>query len=78
MEIQLYTKPGCPYCEKAQQVLEITKLDHSIFTLDEQFTIEEFKSIFGDKTYFPQIIIDKEKIGGCVELVKYLRKNNLV
>lgn len=79
MKFTIYSKNGCPYCVKIKQVLEMAKLDHLIYTLDQDFTREEFYSKFGRGSTFPQIILnDQKNIGGCTETVKFLKENKIV
>ena len=33
----VYSKDGCPYCVKVIQVLELAKLSHRVYKLDEDF-----------------------------------------
>lgn len=79
MKFIVYSKNGCPYCEKIQKVLEISNLDHTIYYLDEDFTKEQFWEQFGEQKSFPQVILnDGISIGGCVETVKFLKENNII
>ena len=78
MNFAVYTKDGCPYCEKVKQVLALTDLNYVVYNLDKDFTKEEFYSEFGEGSTFPQVICDDKKLGGCVDTVKYLREMNLV
>ena len=78
MNFAVYTKDGCPYCEKVKQVLALTDLNYVVYNLDKDFTKEEFYAEFGEGSTFPQVICDDKKLGGCVDTVKYLREMNLV
>jgi glutaredoxin len=79
MKFTVYSKKGCPYCEKIQKVLEISNLEHVVYFLDENFTKEDFLNEFGENTSFPQVILnDQVRLGGCVETVKYLKENEIV
>lgn len=78
MNFAVYTKNGCPYCEKVKQVLALTNLNYVVYNLDKDFTREEFYAEFGEGSTFPQVICDDKKLGGCVDTVKYLREMNLV
>lgn len=79
MKFTVYSKKGCPYCEKIQKVLEITNLEHVVYFLDENFTKEDFFNEFGEDTSFPQIILDDTvRLGGCIETVKYLKEKEIV
>lgn len=79
MRFTIYSKEGCPYCERIEKVLTLANLDYKKYSLDENFTKEEFYSEFGVGSTFPQVILnDTEHIGGCVDTVKYLKEKNLV
>lgn len=79
MKFTVYSKDGCPYCTKVQQVLEMAKLQHVVYKLGTDFTREEFYSEFGQGSTFPQVILnDLEHIGGCSDTVQFLREQSLV
>jgi glutaredoxin len=79
MKFTVYSKNGCPYCTKIKQVLELAKLEHVVYTLDENFTKEQFYAEFGQGSTFPQVILnDQEHLGGCTDTVKYLKEQSLV
>ena len=72
-------KNGCPYCDKVKQVLELSKLEHVIYKLDEDFDRSGFYSQFGNGSTFPQVVVnDLQHLGGCTETVKYPKENELV
>jgi len=79
MKFTVYSKDGCPYCTKIQQVLVLANLQHVVYKLGTDFTREEFYAEFGQGSTFPQVILDDEhQIGGCTDTVKYLKENNFV
>lgn len=78
MKFTVYSKDGCPYCTKVKQVLELTKLQYVVYNLNDDFTKEQFYSEFGEGSTFPQVICDDQKLGGCVDTVKFLQEKNLV
>ena len=73
----IYSMPGCSYCRQVKQLMELTEQKHVVYTLDEDFTIEEFESNFNTRL-FPQVVYNEQHIGGCQETVAYLREQNLV
>ena len=75
--ITIYSKNGCPYCEKFIAIAEYEDLKHVVYKLDRDFTREEFINKFGEGTTFPQITLDGETLGGCKESIKYLRENKI-
>jgi len=73
----IYSMPGCGYCRKGKELMEITNQEHVIYTLNEDFTIDEFTAEFNTK-YFPQVVHNEKHIGGAAETVAYFREQNLV
>jgi glutaredoxin len=78
MKFTVYSKDGCPYCSKVEQVLQLASLDYVVYKLGENFTREQFYAEFGQGSTFPQVIVNDEHIGGCTDTVQYLKENNLV
>jgi len=78
MTFTVYSKDGCPYCTKVQQVLELAEVKHVIYKLNRDYTREEFYDKFGKGSTFPRVVKDDTLIGGCTETVKYLREQKLV
>ena len=73
MEVEIYSKTHCGYCERAKMRLQ--KYNPKIHMLDQDYTREEFSTKFPHAKTFPQIIINNEKIGGFHELEKWLAFN---
>jgi len=79
MKFTVYSKDGCPYCDKIKQVLQLTNLEHVVYNLDEDFTRTQFYAEFGNESTFPQVILnDQDHLGGCLSTVQYLQEQNLV
>ncbi len=78
MKFTVYSKENCPYCTKVKQVLELTNQQFVVYTLDLDFSREDFYSEFGQGSTFPQVIVDDKKIGGSVDTVKYLQENKVI
>ena len=78
MTFTVYSRDGCPYCTKVEQVLQLAESKYVIYKLNRDFTREEFYEKFGKGTTFPRVIKDDTLIGGCTETVKYLREQKLV
>ena len=78
MNFTVYSREGCPYCTKIQQVLQLAELRHVIYKLDRDFDRESFYEQFGQGSTFPQVVLNGDNLGGCSETVKYLQENKLV
>jgi len=74
----IYSKDGCPYCEKIQEVMKLAKLSHVIYKLDEHFTKDGFFGQFGEGSTFPQVVLNGDNLGGCTDTVKYLKEMSMV
>ena len=78
MTFTVYSRDGCPYCTKVEQVLQLAEIKYVIYKLNRDFTREEFYEKFGKGTTFPRVIKDDTLIGGCTETVQYLKEQKLV
>lgn len=82
MTFTVYSKKGCPYCDKIKVVLSDLSVRKgcpiTCYELDTHFTREEFYAEFGDGSTFPQVIVEDKHIGGCSDTVKYLSENSLL
>ena len=81
MSFTVYSKKGCPYCDKIKMVLGDLSVKKGYpvicYELGTEFTREEFYAEFGEGSTFPQVVFDKKNIGGCSDTVKYLQENNM-
>ena len=74
----VFSKDGCPYCNKIEQVMELSGLNYVIYKLDKNFDKKSFYGEFGEGSTFPQVIMNGKKLGGCSDTVKYLQEKQLV
>ena len=77
MNFAVYSKDGCPYCDKMKQVMDLTKLSYVVYNLGEHFDRKSFQDEFGRGTTFPQVVVDGKKLGGCVDTIEFLRENKI-
>ena len=78
MNFAVYSKKGCPYCEKIKQVLDLTKLSYVVYNLGEHFDKKSFYDEFGEGSTFPQVIVDGQKLGGCIDSIKFLQEKRVI
>jgi glutaredoxin len=78
MTYTVYSKDGCPFCTKVEQVLQLTEQPYVVLKLGRDYTREEFYSKFGRGSTFPRVVLGEQLLGGCTETVKYLKENNIV
>jgi len=75
--IIIYSKSGCPYCEKIKQVMELEEVQHMTYELDRDFTREEFYDKFGEGSTFPQLTLNDIHLGGCQESIKHMQREQI-
>lgn len=77
MQIELFSKPDCNFCEIAEDNLQRKKLKYSKKILDENYEIKDVEEITGkskDDIIFPVCVVDGEYIGNAKDLHMYIRK----
>tara|TARA_R100000406_G_C3095382_1_gene120584 strand:+ start:710 stop:952 length:243 start_codon:yes stop_codon:yes gene_type:complete len=78
MNFAVYSKKGCPYCEKIKKVLDLTKTSYVVYNLGEHFDKKSFYDEFGEGSTFPQVIVDGQKLGGCIDSIKFLQEKKVI
>ena len=78
MNFAVYTKDGCPFCDRIKQVLTLAKLNYVVYDLGTDFQRDEFYEQFGVGATFPQVTCNGKDLGGCTDTVKYLKEHNFV
>lgn len=78
MKAIVYSKVGCPYCDKVERILEALKIEHTILYLGRDYDREFFIEKFSNATTFPQVYIDNKYVGGAKETVNFLREKKVV
>jgi glutaredoxin 3 len=81
MKFVVYSKPNCPYCEKAKMTLTNKGYDWAENKLGTDFDRDEMMEMFPQARTFPQVVLLEEggntNIGGYDELVKWLSVKEL-
>ena len=78
MNFTIFSKEGCPYCDKIKEVLELTESKYVVYTLDTHFDKKSFYGEFGEGSTFPQVVCDGNKLGGSSETIKFLQENKII
>ena len=75
MEVIIYSKTNCGYCDRAK--LKLQKYNPKINMLDVDYTKEDFFEKFPAAKTFPQIVINNKHVGGYHDLEKWLAFNTV-
>ncbi len=78
VEVEIYTRPWCPYCLKAKTMLKNKGVDYREIDIDRapQRRAEMIERS-GGRTTVPQIFIDGRAIGGADDLASLERAGRL-
>ena len=75
--VTIYTKPYCPYCMAALDLLEKKGADFTeIVASNDPAKRQEMRDRSGGYTY-PQIVVGDRHIGGCDDMMALERKGEL-
>lgn len=69
--VSLFTKPGCPFCAKAKQMLRDNGMQYEEISLGKDATTVSLRAVTGRATV-PQVFIGGRHIGGSEELEAFL------
>lgn len=75
MDIVVYTKTGCKYCEDTKNVLRSRNLRFTEQKLGEDFTREYILSKYPYAKTFPIVVVDGYHIGGYEQLIVKLNED---
>ena len=70
--VSLFTKPGCPFCTKAKQMLLDRGIQYEEIVLGQDATTVSLRAMTGRATV-PQVFIGGRHIGGSDDLEKFFR-----
>ena len=68
--VSIVTKPGCPYCAKAKDLLQKKGIQYEELVLGKDLTAVSLHALSGELTV-PQVFIDGKLIGGSDKLQEH-------
>jgi glutaredoxin len=79
MNIVIYSKPNCPWCVKAKELMNKLNLNYDEKVLDVDYTRDELKQLMPENLPLtvPQIFVYNKRIGGYEDFVEYCDNHNL-
>jgi glutaredoxin len=72
MNVVIYGKKQCPFCDKAKMVCEQRGFDYEYYEMDKDFTLEFIQFKFPSAKTFPQIIVDGTHVGGYTDMMELI------
>ena len=85
MDIVIYTKPNCPWCVKAKELMKKLHLEYSEKILDVDYTRDELRELVNGSApvsmtpplTVPQIFVYNKRVGGYEDFVEYCDNHGL-
>ena len=78
VRVEMYVKTTCPYCYRAQRLLDDKGVTYETYVLDWGSPLrEEMIQRAGGRTTVPQIFINGRHVGGCDDLYALERQGTL-
>jgi|TARA_A100001391_G_scaffold33643_1_gene18252 glutaredoxin 3 len=72
MKAVVWSKPACPFCVKAKNLLQSKGIEYEEKNIAEGHKIQDLLEAVPNAKTMPQIWLDDKHIGGYYELVKSL------
>lgn len=73
MQIDVYSRSGCSWCEKAKSYLTRNQIPYNEIIVGTDITVENVKEKFPGVTTLPIILLDNVLIGGYSQLVERVK-----
>jgi glutaredoxin 3 len=74
MKAIVWSKPNCPQCTSAKQLLKIKGIEYEEKNIADGHKIQDLLALVPNAKTMPQIWLDEEHIGGYLELRKKLNE----
>ena len=72
MNVIIYGKAHCPFCDKAKMVCEQRGFDYTYYQMGKDFQLDFMLKKFPNAKTFPQIIVDGTHVGGYTDMMELL------
>jgi glutaredoxin 3 len=77
-DIEVYTQPWCPFCERAMHILSTKGVEFREINAPHGSTARsEARQRSGGRTSVPQIFISGQHVGGCDDMIALDRAGKL-
>ena len=74
MKAIVWSKPNCPQCTSAKQLLQLNNIEYEEKNIAEGHKIQDLLALVPNAKTMPQVWLDDEHIGGYLELRKKLNE----
>ena len=79
MQVIVYSKPACQFCDKAKALLTQLKIEYTERVVTKDISLEElFEELGKPVRTIPQIVIDENHIGGFNELREHFVDKGMI
>jgi glutaredoxin-like protein len=75
LNVTVFTRPGCPFCARAKEMLTEDGIAYEELVLNRDYTEQTLRAV-ANATSVPQVFVDGEKVGGSDDLEDWLGRRN--
>jgi glutaredoxin-like protein len=75
LNVTVFTRPGCPFCARAKEMLTEAGIAYEELVLNRDYTEQTLRAV-ANATSVPQVFVDGEKVGGSDDLEDWLGRRN--
>lgn len=76
-KVVIYSKPSCPYCDLAKQLLDARHVPYEVIRIDLDDSLRDTMIRLSGRRTVPQIFINDEPIGGYDDLAALAKSGKL-
>jgi len=73
LNVEIYSKDNCPFCDKAIGLAKLKKMDLTVKKLGTDFEMSDMLELFPTARTFPQIVLEGKNIGGYTEFSELIK-----
>ena len=74
MNAVIWSKPNCPYCDQAKNLLKLKGIPYTEKMVGIEYTKEDLLKEVPNARTVPQIFLDEELIGGFTDLAAHFKE----
>lgn len=78
--IKIYTKPNCPWCVKAKELMNSIGVKYTELKLDVDYKREDLRALVPENLPLtvPQIFVYNKRVGGFEDFKEYAENHNMM
>jgi glutaredoxin-like protein len=76
-DVTVFSRPGCPFCAKAKDLLRQAGIEYEELVLNRDYTDRTLRAVAAATSY-PQVFVDGSLVGGSDDLERWLQESGKI